>query len=151
MINPILESFLQKHRVLCLSTSGSDGPHSTPLRYAFQAKPLSFFCISQSDSRHMQEIIREAKVAASIAGAIHQGEDLEGVQLWGKAFLREAHDPQINPYYRQFPETRTHVLLKNKTVFLEIQVERLRWIQTFLGLPQRKEWSIEGERWTRVN
>ncbi len=150
MMNPILESFLEKHRVLHLSSFSSEGAHSTPLCYAFEAEPFSLICISQESSRHMNEIKKEDKVSASIASAIHQGEDLEGIQLWGKAQLLKNEDPKVKLYYQRFPESKLHSLVKKETLFFQILVEKIRWIQTFLGLPQRKEWSIEGEQWTRI-
>lgn len=143
MFSSALEEFLKKNRVLSLSTLSSQGPHATPLYYAFESVSFSFFCISQPQSRHVQEVNENSNVALSISSAIHLGEELEGVQVWGKAFVRTKEDSRVNYYFTQFPEIKTHLLVKKETLFLQIQIEKIRWIQTYLGLPRKTEWKIE--------
>ncbi len=70
-----------------LSTIGDDGPWVNPVYFAYD-KQLRLYAISQLSSKHMQNILKDPKVAVAIFSTDQKpGGDVLGLQLSGTARL----------------------------------------------------------------
>ncbi|MCI0475968.1 MAG: pyridoxamine 5'-phosphate oxidase family protein, partial [Anaerolineales bacterium] len=76
--------FLVAHNTLTLATTNDDGsPYACDLFYARGGD--AFYFLSDPASRHVQNLVREPRVSATIHGNAQGWQDIRGVQIVGAA------------------------------------------------------------------
>lgn len=92
---------------MTLATAGPEGPWAAPVLYAWEQadRPLLYF-MSRVQTRHVQDLLRTAQVAAAIYPP--QTRPLRGVQLSGLAHLLRGPEAEyaIARYLARFPSAR---------------------------------------------
>ena len=77
-------ALLDRHHVLSLATVCLDGPHATNLFYARDGFALLW--VSDPSSRHSVAVETDPRVAATIAMDYSDFPEIQGLQIWGRAF-----------------------------------------------------------------
>ena len=140
-ISPLIE-FIQKHHVLSLASQGEDGPHVTPLFYAFDSKKHQFVFISDPTTRHMKEILINPCVAAGIYLETEKLDLIQGAQIWGSARLNDTREVE-QIYLKRFPMTRPILMEKPLHRFCTLDIKKSRLIDNTLNFGKKMEWSFE--------
>ncbi|MCC6272621.1 MAG: pyridoxamine 5'-phosphate oxidase family protein [Deltaproteobacteria bacterium] len=135
-------AFLSEQRAMHLSTTGSEGPHAAPLFYAFDPDALRLIFLSARQTRHIHEILRDSRAAASVAQPGPEVDEIRGAQLWGK--VRASVDPAaaLLLYLGRFAEAGNYLPRDVLSQIWEFQVERARWIDNRRGFGHRIEWDF---------
>ncbi|MCS7173259.1 MAG: pyridoxamine 5'-phosphate oxidase family protein [Armatimonadetes bacterium] len=127
----VLLDLLEENRVMTLATVGPEGPWAAPVLYAWELvdRPLLYF-MSRVQTRHAQDILRTAQVAAAIYPP--QTRPLRGIQLSGVAQLLRGPEAEeaIAHYLTRFPSAR------GRFAVAEVIAERSD-IRFFRIVPQR--------------
>ena len=64
--DPKITTFLKKHHVLTLATVSGDQPWTANCFYAFMEEQMSFVFTSGYETRHIQEVAQNPKVAGNV-------------------------------------------------------------------------------------
>jgi len=80
-----IEQFLDANHVMALATNGEAGLHAANLFYARDG--LSLIWVSDSGTRHSQDLINNPMVAATVAPDVSDYHAVRGVQIAGNAHL----------------------------------------------------------------
>lgn len=89
-ISAQVAAFLDSHHVMSLATIGPDGPHAANLFYARDGFALMW--VSDAASCHSVAVETPARVAATIAMDYADFPEIQGLQMFGRAF-RVVDDP----------------------------------------------------------
>lgn len=141
-MKPLL-SFLKKHHVLCLATTGNGGGHATPLFYALKEDPLQLIFISDPHTRHMREGILDRRVSAGVYLESKNMRLILGVQLWGSLQIPRNSSQAAAIYFKAFPQAKTYCSLHPGHRFCILRVEKARLIKNRAGRIRKKEWNFE--------
>ena len=143
-----LIELLNSSSVLCLATSGEQGPHATPLFYAYRENPLQLIFLSDPKTRHMKEIHAHPQVSAGISPEPESLGGIRGIQLWGT--VEFPSDPSVPStlYFKRFPQARFYHRLHPQHRFAILEVKTARLIDNRLGFANKKEWQLISERGT---
>lgn len=137
-----LTQFIQKHHVMCLATHGKMGPHACPVFYAFDPNALQFIFVSDTHTRHMQDIASASDIAAGIYLETENTGLIQGVQIWGSATIK--NESQLKEmYFKRFPFSQAFLLTKSEHVFCILKIKKARLIDNKLGFGKNKEWSFD--------
>ncbi len=136
-----LTHFLTQHHVLTLATVGQEGPHATPLFYAFDEKKLRLILTSDPASRHIQEISAQPQVALGIYLETEEVEKIQGCQIWGTVI--ENLSQQVREIYVQrFPFSAPFLNETSSHRLYEVKIQKARLIDNRLGFGAKLEWSF---------
>ena len=104
-----IQSFLQEHHVLTLSTVADDQPYSCACFYVFRFPYFVF--ASHPETRHAREMRRNSKVAIAVHSMVRTVADIKGVQATGRCVdISEQPYPPValvelrEHYLEEFPE-----------------------------------------------
>lgn len=137
-----LFAFLAEHRAMHLATGGKDGPHAAPLYYALDLQPFRLIFLSARETRHIREILRDRRAAASIAHAGAEPAEIRGAQLWGHVRAPRDSASCLLRYLARFAEAGNYLPSNVLSHLWEFRVERARWIDNREGFGHRLEWSF---------
>ena len=75
--------FVSKQNTLTLATTNADGsPHACDLFFAHEGS--AFYFLSDPKTRHVQNLLRDARVSATIHGTSQGWQDIRGLQIVGQ-------------------------------------------------------------------
>ncbi|KAB2842518.1 pyridoxamine 5'-phosphate oxidase family protein [bacterium] len=137
-----LFAFLAEHRAMHLATAGREGPHAAPLFYALDNRPIRLIFLSARETRHIQEILRDPRAAASVAYAGTEPREIRGAQLWGRVEAPRDATSCLLRYLARFAEAGNYLPSNVLSHLWEFRVERARWIDNREGFGHRLEWSL---------
>lgn len=98
-----VESYLQDHNVLNLSTSGSDGPWSSAVFFAHH--DLHFWFMSNPDTRHGKHILELGRMGASVHEDYGSWQEIKGLQMQGSVWLVKEEAERkagLKAFFRKF-------------------------------------------------
>src|SRR5512133_788079 len=84
-----ITSFLKKHHVLTLATVSGDQPWVANCFYAFMEEEMCFVFTSGFETRHIQEVTRNKKVAGNVVLETSIVGKIQGIQFSGTLELAE--------------------------------------------------------------
>ena len=126
--------FIANHHVLSLASSYNNKPSSCSVFYAFMEDEHSFIFASQNESEHIQNIMKNSDVSASIHEETREVLLIKGLQI--KGAVRRA-DPRHEDFY-------VHVFSEAKEVKKEIWVIRVSELKLTdnknIGFGQKEIW-----------
>lgn len=140
-----LFAFLAEHRAMHLATAGGEGPHVAPLFYALDLRPFRLIFLSARETRHIQEILRDPRAAASVAYAGAEPREIRGAQLWGRVAAPRDATACLMSYLARFAEAGNYLPGDVLSHLWEFRVARARWIDNREGFGHRLEWSFPRE------
>jgi uncharacterized protein len=139
--DPKILTFLKKHHVLTLATVSGDQPWTANCFYAFQEEQMSFVFTSGYETRHIQEITLNKKVAGNVVLETGIIGKIQGIQFSGTLELA-AGDALINAgkvYLKRFPFTA----LMDTTLWI-LSIDYLKMTDNRLGFGKKLVWEREG-------
>ncbi|HIC43079.1 MAG TPA: hypothetical protein EYO73_01930 [Sulfurimonas sp.] len=97
-------SFIQAHHVLSLASTQKDRPSLCSVFYAFMPEDNCLIFASESKSEHIQNIIINSMVAASIHDEVRNIIQIKGLQIKGEVKRAKVHHEDL--YTKTFPESK---------------------------------------------
>src|SRR5665647_2499742 len=103
--DPKITTFLKKHHVLTLATVSDDQPWVANCFYAFVEEQMAFVFTSGYETRHIQEVTQNNKVAGNIVLETSIIGKIQGIQFSGTLTKAEgeALDKASSTYLKRFP------------------------------------------------
>ena len=129
-----INTFLQKHHILSLASSGADGLSACTLFYTYIPSHNIFVFASESKTEHIKQIANNPKVAGSIALETKIIGKIQGVQFRGECRLLEEKE-LAKHYYKAFP----YALAMNPTLWI-IEVEYFKFTDNTLWFGKKLIW-----------
>ncbi len=129
-----INTFLQKHHILSLASSGGDGLSACTLFYTYIPSHNVFVFASDTKTQHAQNILENPKVAGTIALETKIVGKIQGVQFRGECRLLEEKE-LAKYYYKAFP----YALAMNPTLWT-IEVEYFKFTDNTLGFGKKLIW-----------
>lgn len=129
--------FIKSHHVLTLSTASQNIPWCANCFYAFiEAEKMLVFS-SDMDTRHVQEVLENPKVAASIVLETSVVGKVQGVQIEGIMRLpyKEEEKKVKKAYYKRFP----YALAMNSSLWV-LEMHNLKMTHNQLGFGKKLHW-----------
>lgn len=130
-----IASFIESHNLLSLATSG-DELWCASVFYAFDRESATFIFASDSDTRHMKNIAKNAIVAGTIAFESKIIGNIKGVQFSGEVIEAENNDYEC--YFKRFSYAR----VLNPTLY-KIAISELKMTDNTLGFGKKLSWKRE--------
>ena len=127
-------NFINKHHVMSLATSTPSELSVCNLFYAYNAKELSFIVASSDDTTHIQNILKNSKVAGSIVLETKIVGKIQGLQFRG-SFLPLDDSSMKKLYFKTFP----YALAMNPTLW-QIKIDYFKLTDNTLGFGKKIIW-----------
>jgi len=129
--------FLLKHHVMTLSTANDNRPWSCSCFYVYEEKNNKFLITSDSDTRHIAEVIKQPYVSIAIALETTMIGKIQGVQLTG--VMSELKDDELSlakkAYIKRFP-----VAAFTKMQLWSIDPDFIKFTDNRLGFGKKMIW-----------
>jgi uncharacterized protein YhbP (UPF0306 family) len=129
-----IDSFLQLHHILSLSTCRDNQPNSCTLFYVFDKTTHSFVVASSKDTQHIQNILQNPKISGTVALETKSVGKIQGVQFMGE-FLKLDDKNLKKLYFKAFP----YALAMNPTLW-QIKIENFKMTDNKLGFGKKLIW-----------
>jgi len=129
-----INDFLSQHHVLTLATSSLDGVNACNLFYTFLKTENSFIVASSLDTEHIQNILKNQKVAGTVVLETKTVGKIQGVQFKGE-FLKLDNKEMSKYYFKAFP----YALAMNPTLW-QIKVNYFKMTDNTLGFGKKIIW-----------
>ena len=135
--DPKIPAFLKKHHVLTLATVSGDQPWVANCFYAFQEVQMSFVFTSGYETRHIQEIALNNKVAGTVVLETGIIGKIQGIQFSGTLVPAEgeAGEKASSSYLKRFP----FAALMDTTLWI-LQIDYLKMTDNRLGFGKKLVW-----------
>ena len=135
--DPKIISFLKKHHVLTLATVSDGQPWTSNCFYAFMEDSMSFVFTSGHETRHIQEVTQNPKVAGNVVLETSIIGKIQGVQFSGTLELA-ANEKLVAAekiYLKRFP----FAALMDTTLWI-LQIDYLKMTDNRLGFGKKLIW-----------
>ncbi len=129
-----IDTFLQKHHVLSLSTTDGLDISACNLFYVFDATCNSFVVASSDETTHVKNILQSPKVAGTIVLETKIVGKIKGVQFRG-LFLPLEEDSIKKLYFKHFP----YALAMNPKLW-QIKINYFKLTDNRLGFGKKIIW-----------
>ena len=130
-----ISTFIAKHHVMSLASSSSDDELSVcNLFYTYDADKYSFVVASSNDTTHIQNILKNSKVAGTIVLETKTVGKIQGLQFRG-SFLPLDDSNLKKLYFETFP----YALAMNPTLW-QIKIDYLKFTDNRLGFGKKIIW-----------
>jgi uncharacterized protein YhbP (UPF0306 family) len=142
-------AYLECHHVMTLATSGADGPWAAAVFYVNDAFDLYF--LSATSTRHMVNLQRDPRVAATIQEDYRKWSDIRGIQIAGN--VRQIEDGEqadvIQRYQQKFPivgddAPEDIARAMARIAWWKLTAERVYFIDNSRGLGHRDQVPLPG-------
>ncbi len=132
-----IATFLKKHHVLTLATASGDQPWVANCFYAFLEEEMSFVFTSGYETRHIQEVLVNYKVAGNVVLETSIIGKIQGIQFSGMLLKVEGESLKIasSAYLKRFPFTA----LMDTTLWI-LQIDYLKMTDNRLGFGKKLVW-----------
>jgi uncharacterized protein len=130
-------TFLKKHHVMTLSTCFSQQPWCANCFYAFSEEKMILVFTSNPETRHIQEVLQNSKVAGSVVLETSIVGKIQGIQFSGELILSEGEEAEeVNSLYlKRFPFT----VLMNTTLW-KFRIDYAKMTDNRLGFGKKLIW-----------
>lgn len=123
--------FIQEHHVMSLATSANSELSICNLFYAFDEKEISFVVASSDDTTHIQNILKDSKIAGSIVLETKTVGKIQGLQFRGTCFSLDNKD-MGKLYFKTFP----YALAMNPKLW-QIKIDYFKMTDNNLGFGKK--------------
>jgi len=135
--DPKITTFLKKHHVLTLATVSGDQPWVANCFYAFVEEQMAFIFTSGYETRHIQEVTQNNKVAGNVVLETGIIGKIQGIQFSGT--LAKAEDDTLDKasfaYLKRFP----FAALMETTLWI-LTIDYLKMTDNRLGFGKKLVW-----------
>jgi len=135
--DPKILTFLKKHHVLTLATVSGDQPWVANCFYAFMEEQMAFVFTSGYETRHIQEVIQNKKVAGNVVLETGIIGKIQGIQFSGTLIPAEgeALGKASSAYLKRFPFSA----LMDTTLWI-LSIDYLKMTDNRLGFGKKLIW-----------
>jgi len=139
--DPKILTFLKKHHVLTLATVSGDQPWTSNCFYAFLEEQMAFVFTSGYETRHIQEVYKNPKVAGNVVLETGIIGKIQGIQFSGMLELAEgeALKKASSAYLKRFP----FAALMDTTLWI-LPIDYLKMTDNRLGFGKKLVWERMG-------
>ena len=139
--DPKITTFLKKHHVLTLATVSGDQPWVANCFYAFVEEQMAFVFTSGYETRHIQEVTKNNKVAGNVVLETSIIGKIQGIQFSGTLTKAEgdALDKASSAYLKRFP----FAALMDTTLWI-LSIDYLKMTDNRLGFGKKLIWERKG-------
>jgi len=132
--------FINEHHVLTLATSRNNEPYCANCFYVYLEDENVFVFTSDLETKHIQDVELQNKVAASIVLETTMVGKIQGIQLTGVLFMPENELKQkiSKAYLKKYPFA---VLMK--TTLWVLEPDFLKFTDNRLGFGKKLIWKKE--------
>lgn len=143
----LLSSVLSEHWVMGLATVSKDGPQNTPVFYAVADTGKTLLFMSRSNTDHINNIMQNPRVAASMFLETKQIGVMRGVQIRGFVECLEGDEKKrLEKIYYQTHSAARALKVTGKSVQLyALRVQSAKLIDTRLGFGKHILWDSESK------
>ena len=136
-------TFFKKHHVLTLATVSGDQPWVANCFYAFMEERLALGFTSGYETRHVQEVVQNKKVAGSVVLETNVIGKIQGIQFTGTLERAEGESLAAaeKAYLKRFP----FAALMDTTLWL-LPIDYLKMTDNRLGFGKKLEWEREKDK-----
>jgi hypothetical protein len=130
-------SFLKKHHVLTLATVSGDQPWVANCFYAFLEEQMAFVFTSGYETRHIQEVSLNQKVAGNVVLETSIIGKIQGIQFSGILLKAEGESLETanSVYLKRFP----FAVLMDTTLWI-LPISYLKMTDNRLGFGKKLVW-----------
>jgi uncharacterized protein YhbP (UPF0306 family) len=141
--DPKIITFLKKHHVFTLATVSGDQPWIANCFYAFIEEQMTFVFTSDYETRHIQEVVQNSKVAGSVVLETSLIGKIQGIQFAGTMRLAENEElvAAEKAYLKRFP----FAALMDTTLWV-LPIAYLKMTDNRLGFGKKLIWEREKVR-----
>ena len=129
-----INAFLQKHHILSLASFDLDDLSACTLFYCYIPSENVFVFASDTKTQHAKNILKNPKVAGTVALETKRVGKIQGVQFRGECKLLEDKGLAKN-YYKAFP----YALAMQPTLW-SIEVKYFKFTDNTLGFGKKLIW-----------
>ena len=129
-----IEAFIDEHHVLTLATAVENDVSACSLFYAYDIENKSFIVASSEDTEHIQNILKNPKVAGNIFLETKEVGKIQGLQFKGE-LCKLSESRQKLLYFKKFP----YAIALNPTLW-EIKVHSFKLTDNRLGFGKKLTW-----------
>ena len=135
--DPKIITFFKKHHVLTLATVSGDQPWVANCFYAFMEEQMALVFTSGYETRHIQEVIRNKKVAGNVVLETGIVGKIQGIQFSGILIPAEgeALKKASSAYLKRFPFSA----LMDTTLWI-LSIDYLKMTDNRLGFGKKLIW-----------
>ncbi len=127
-------NFIAKHHVMSLATSADSELSVCNLFYAYDAKELSFIVASSDETVHIQNILKNPKVAGTIVLETKTVGKIQGLQFRGHfCILKDSSLKKL--YFKTFP----YALAMNPQLW-QIKIDYFKMTDNSFGFGKKIIW-----------
>lgn len=135
--DPRFLKFIRKHHVLTLCTTNENEPWCCSCFYAWDTKENCFVFTSNDETRHVNEVFKNRKVAANILLETHLVGKIQGLQVSGE--IRRI-DPKTEPSFKTTYIKRFPYAIVLNTSFWALYPNSLKLTDNNLGFGTKLIW-----------
>ena len=135
-----IQKFIRNHNTMTLATYGKKGIGAAAVFYAPSKEGRSLFFVSKSDSKHMINLEKNNKCAATIQEDGLKWDMIKGLQVKGS--VTEAKKEYWEIYFGRFPYIKEDKILSKaleKVSLYELQISWTRLINNEIEFGKRTE------------
>lgn len=129
--------FINQHHIFTLATSNNNIPYTATCFYVYLPEENCFVFTSDYETKHVNDMTLQSKVAGAIALETNMIGKLRGIQFTGTVKLLKCEDLKRakKAYINRFP-----VALLSKTTFWGIYPEFIKMTDNRLGFGKKIIW-----------
>ena len=133
-----ITDFIKRHHVITVATVNDGQPWCFNAFYAFDEETQSFVIASHDDTRHIQEVLQNKKVAGSVVLETEIVGKVQGLQFSGEMTLCEDEDEKQakKVYVKRFPLTTL-----TPKILWRISIFDAKYTDNTLGFGKKLLWT----------
>jgi len=128
--------FIKEHHVMSLATNYENDLSVCSLFYAFNEEKNIFIVASSTETKHIQHIMKNPKIAGNILLETKTIGEIKGLQFVG-SFLKLADSLDKLSYFKAYP----YALALNPTLW-QIEIESFKLTDNSLGFGKKLLWEV---------
>ena len=126
-----IESFISEHHILNLATCKNNIPQCATLFFAYNSKEVAFIVASDEKTEHIENILKNNKVAGTIALETKTVGKIQGIQFQADICLSNFKEDK-RLYFKTFP----YALAMNPTLW-RIKLTYIKLTDNRLGFGKK--------------
>ena len=132
-----ITDFIHRHHVITVATVKDGQPWCFNAFYAFDDENQAFIITSHDDTRHIQEVLQNKKIAGSVVLETEIVGKVQGLQFSGEMILCENEDEKQakKVYIKRFPLTTL-----TPKILWKISIFEAKYTDNTLGFGKKLLW-----------
>lgn len=131
-----ITEFIKRHHVITVATEKDGQPWCFNAFYAFDEDNQSFIITSHDDTRHIQEVLKNQKIAGSVVLETEIVGKVQGLQFSGEMTLCEDEKRAKKVYIKRFPLTTL-----TPKILWELKIVDAKYTDNTLGFGKKLLWN----------